>query len=278
MKRKYRFNTKNLGFMQGRLVNLIKKNIQYFPDKNWKKELFLANKCKYKKIEWTINYENINQNPLYNGDINQVKKLLNKYKIKCNSVTCDFLMQKPFFKKKFIKDKKKILDDFLIVISNCISLKIKYLIFPLVDRSRITNKKEENILINDIKNIIPDLKNLKILFEIDFKPKKVKQFIEKFDEKKFGINYDTGNSAGLNYSFKDEIRYFKYVKNIHIKDRKKFSNTVRLGKGNWDFVTFFKFIKNSRYNGNLILQTARSSQNDHIQELNLNRDFVKKYL
>ena len=38
---------------------------------------------------------------------------------------------------------------------------------------------------------------------------------------KVGINYDTGNSAGLGYDFNNEIKYFKYVKNIHIKDDQK---------------------------------------------------------
>ena len=279
MKKRKKQDLSNLGFMQGRLVNLVKKNIQYFPDKNWKKELFLANKNKFKKIEWTINYENIKNNPLYNGNLKEVKKLLKKYRIKCNSVTCDFLMQKPFFKKNFFNHKKKILNDFLTVISNCQKLRIKYLIFPLVDQSSINSRKEETILIDKInKEISPHLKNIQILFEIDFEPNKVNQFIKKFDKKKFGINYDTGNSAGLDYSFKDEIKYFDYVKNIHLKDRKKFSNTVRLGKGNWNYKSFFKFIKNSRYKGNFILQTARSTQNDHIMELNLNRDFVKDYL
>ena len=40
---------KNLGFMQGRLVNSEKKNaIQYFPEKNWPKELKIAKKINFK--------------------------------------------------------------------------------------------------------------------------------------------------------------------------------------------------------------------------------------
>ncbi len=264
--------------MQGRLVDLINNKIQYFPEKNWKRELSLANENKYKNIEWTINYENINKNPLYNGRTKELRFYLKKYKIKCSSVTCDFLMQKPFFKKKFLKNKNKIINDFLIVISNCIDLKIKFIIFPLVDESSISNKNEEIIFIEEINKIIPNLKNLNVLFETDYTPSKVLKFIKNFDKKRFGINYDTGNSAGLNYPFKEEKKYFKYVKNIHIKDRKKFSKTVRLGKGNWDYKAFFKFIKNSKYKGNFILQTARASQNDHINELNLNRNFVTKNL
>ena len=55
-----------IGFMQGRLVPSEKKNrIQYFPEKNWKKEILLAKKNNYKIMEWTVNIENINKNPIF---------------------------------------------------------------------------------------------------------------------------------------------------------------------------------------------------------------------
>ena len=53
---------KKIGFMQGRLVDTEKKNaIQYFPEKNWLKELKIAKKINFKIMEWTINYENIKE-------------------------------------------------------------------------------------------------------------------------------------------------------------------------------------------------------------------------
>ena len=70
-----------------------------------------------------------------------------------------------------------------------------------------------------------------------------------------GINYDTGNSAGLNYDLDDEIKYFKYVKNIHIKDRILNGKTGRLGEGNCAYKKVFKVIK-GKYKGNFILQTS----------------------
>ena len=56
-----------LGFMQGRLVKSEKNNrIQYFPLKNWKKELKIAKNIKFlNNIEWTVNYENIFENPMF---------------------------------------------------------------------------------------------------------------------------------------------------------------------------------------------------------------------
>ena len=91
----------NLGFMQGRLVNTEKKGrIQYFPHKNWQKEFEIANNINLKIIEWTINSENLKKNPLYNGDINKLKKIVKKFNVKVPSITLDYFMQKPLFKKK----------------------------------------------------------------------------------------------------------------------------------------------------------------------------------
>tara|TARA_A100001011_G_scaffold390816_1_gene475008 strand:+ start:741 stop:1553 length:813 start_codon:yes stop_codon:yes gene_type:complete len=268
-----------IGFMQGRLVPTEKKGtIQFFPSKNWKKELFLAEQQNLKLMEWTINIENIKKNPLYFFDkknISKLKKRLIKNKVKVESVTCDFFMQRPFF-----KNKKNIyvLDILKRIIKNSKLLGIKYVILPLVDKSSIKNSKQEKLIIENLLKISKNIHNLKILFEIDFKPKKTLIFIKKFN-KKFGINYDTGNSSCLNFNFDDEKKYFEYVKNIHIKDRILNGKTIRLGYGNWKPKQFFKYLKQINYTGNLILQTARAKKkNDDIGEILINIEFIKKYI
>ena len=98
-----------IGFMQGRLVNSEKKNfIQYFPEKNWPLEIKIANKIGFKIIEWTIDSDNLEKNPVYNGNLKKVKNVIKKYQIKIPSITLDYFMQEPFFKKS--KMVSKILD------------------------------------------------------------------------------------------------------------------------------------------------------------------------
>ena len=105
-------------------------------------------------------------------------------------------MQKPFWK---FSSSKKYIDDLKKIIKACRNLKIKYIIFPLVDNSSIKNKTEENKIILEFKklNNILTTNNVRILFESNYNPKNLKTFIEKFDLKNFGINYDSGNSASL---------------------------------------------------------------------------------
>jgi hexulose-6-phosphate isomerase len=182
-------------------------------------------------------------------------------------------MQEPFFKINKKKYKKQIIDKLKKIIINGNNIGIKYYVFPLVDNSSIESLAEEIILIEETRKLLKLLnKNSFILFETDYQPNKIINFIKKFKSKKVGINYDTGNSAALNYDFQNEIKYFKYVKNIHIKDRLLEGKSVRLGSGNWDYKKFFKLIKN-RYRNNFILQTARNKKNEHLTEININKEF-----
>ena len=272
-----------IGFIQGRLLESEKKNvIQFFPSKNWKKEIKIAIKNDINLIEWTVNIENIKKNPIYNEKL--LRELINfkkKNNIKIYSVTCDFFMQNPFYKLRSNKEKTKNLEILKKVIKNGQKVGIKFFILPLVDNSSIKNynqEKELNSVCND-KNFLKLLKKKsQILFETDYPPNKIIKFIKKFNLKKFGINYDTGNSACLNYDINKERVYFKYVKNIHIKDRLKNGPSVRLGQGNWNFLSFFSILKKIKYNNNLILQTARAKNANHVEEIIYSKKFILKLI
>ena len=74
---------------------------------------------------------------------------------------------------------------------------------------------------------IQPLKNLKIkiAFEIDKNPLEVSKFYSKFDRSIFGINYDMGNSASLDYNSDEEFDcYGSSILNVHVKDQQKWPN------------------------------------------------------
>jgi len=272
-----------IGFIQGRLLDSEKKNtIQFFPAKDWKKEIKIAKKNKINLIEWTVNIENIKKNPIYNEKLlRELIEFKKKNNIKVHSVTCDFFMQNPFYKLRSYNDKIKNLETLKKIIENGQKIGIQLFIIPLVDNSSIINFNQERELISTFNenNFLKLLKKKsQILFESDYPPRKLLKFIKKFNLKKFGINYDTGNSAYLNYDVNKEKIYFKYVKNIHIKDRLKNGPSVRLGLGNWNYLRFFNILKKIKYNNNLILQTARSKNGNHVEEINYSRKFILNLL
>ena len=265
----------NYGITQGRLSEKVENKIQAFPEKNWKKEFIRANKLKLKFIEWTLHYKNFYQNPLLTETGQKsIKKLQKKYSINVKSLSGDCFMQKPFWK---IAKNTKLINDFKNVIISCGKLRIKYIVVPLVDNGSLKNLKEENYLITICKNLSKFIKKnqVQIIFESDYQPKKLKEFISKFDKKLFGINYDTGNSTGLGYNINEEFNsYGKRILNVHIKDKIKYGKTVRLGDGNADFLKLFKKLKNINYKGNLILQPARSKNNEDVNEIKINLKYL----
>ena len=62
----------------------------------------IAHEIGFDTMEWTIDYDNLNKNPIFNGDLKKLK-ILKQYKLKVTSITLDYFMQKPFFKKKMKK-------------------------------------------------------------------------------------------------------------------------------------------------------------------------------
>lgn len=267
-----------IAITQGRHLRIIKKKIQIFPEKDWKKELTLFKYTKLNYIEWVVSDDNFKSNPLTKK---QGHKIINKYlkknKIKCRSVDLDFIARKNIFKFSKIEI-VEFFQKIKIIFNNANKIGIKYLIFPFLENSSPNSKYKLNELIkllNEIHEKLPS--KLLILIETDLSPKKLLRFIKKMNQKIF-INYDLGNSASKNFDFNEEKKYFKFVKNIHLKDRVKNGSTVRFGEGNANFKELFKFLLKNKFNCNFTLQPARSKCNKDIKEILINLKYIKQLL
>ncbi len=260
-----------IGIMQGRLVDReIQSKLQSFPVKNWYKEIKLAKKNNIKFIEWTLDYNKFSINPLIKNP-KKIKQILKKNNVNVKTVTCDFFMQKPPF------DKNNNTTQFLIkLISISKFIGIKLIVIPLVDNSSIKNNYNQKKIINYFKKIKQkvSLNDIKIIFELDLEPKKVKKFINKLDNS-FGINYDLGNSAFYGYNFNDEKIYFSKVFNVHLKDRNYLGHSVPFGKGLVRFLPFFKYMKKIKYNNLYILQSYIPKKNKSKLHTLQNLKFIK---
>ncbi len=265
---------KNLGFMQGRLSPMIDNMIQCFPLNTWKEELGLANENNWRLIEWTIDYYSFLENPIIKDSFSKAE--FKELRVEC--ITADFFMQNPFFLINDKSLKNKLILDFKKVVNSMVKLDIKYLMLPLVDNaSLIKNNVEENYVIEALLEIFEEYRNDKIefIFESDFDPDRLMKFIESFDSNKVGINYDSGNSAGLGYDCEKEIStYGKWIKNCHLKDKILGGTTVKFGSGNTNFHKVLNSLKNINYDGNFIIQGARSKKGQDLEYLNYYREYI----
>lgn len=267
-----------IGIMQGRLSQMINGRIQAFPYEYWEKEFKIASEINIKSIEWIIDEY---KNPITNEKkIIKIKNLMSKYNVEINSVCCDFFMDNLLFRISKDEQRKNILV-FKKLIKNAHTLGIKILELPLVDSSSIKNEEEEEELITNLKEITQDAKDFGILIglETDYQPQKILKLLKKIDDDSIVLNYDTGNSASLGFNSKEELTLIgKYIKNIHIKDRKLHGSTVPFGEGDVDFDLFFSTLKNIDYKGDLILQGARIENESPEITCAKYRDFVMKYI
>lgn len=269
-----------LGFMQGRLCDMVNGKIQAFPEQEWKLEFERAQDLPVEVIEWTLDQKGLYENPLMTVEgRNEIAHLSKKYDLTVLSITGDCFMQHPFYKATGA-EQKALLSDLRAIIEAAGELNIRYLMIPLVDNGSIENEAMADECARHLIALRPLLidRNMKILFESDFAPQPLAQFIAKFPEDAFGINYDTGNSAALGYIASEELLYYGHrVDNVHIKDRLFKGTTVPLGEGAADFEDVFRALKSISFDGSLILQTARAKDGNHIGALSNYCAFVKTW-
>ena len=255
-----------IGFMQGRLSPMVNGKIQAFPWDDWTQEFSLANSLGLKLMEWTLDQERLDQNPLMTQEGQKlIRELCKKYQLSIPSLTGDCFMQAPFWKVS-AEERTMLEADFIWIARACASVGIEMIVVPLVDNGRLDNREQEDTLIAFLLSQLAFFKEhrLRIVFESDFAPKELARFISRLPEHSFGVNYDIGNSAALGYSPAEEFAaYGSRIVNVHIKDRLLGGTTVPLGTGSADFLTIFSQLRGLSYAGNLIMQTARASDDDH---------------
>ena len=256
----------NLGFMQGRLSPLINGKIQAFPWSCWQQEFPIARDLGLGMMEWTLDQDDLYLNPLLTTPGQQeIRSLCHTHRLTIPSLTGDCFMQAPFWKASG-QEKFDLEADFIAVARACAEVGISMIVVPLVDNGRLENNQQEEALLAFMRDQVELFRQLglRIIFESDLAPAPLAKFITQLPADVFGINYDTGNSASLGFNPQEEFSaYVNRIVNVHIKDRTLGGTTVPLGTGNANFPKIFNLLKNEGYNGNLILQTARSVNNDH---------------
>ncbi len=274
-------HSRNVGFMQGRLVDCVNDKIQAFPWRDWKDEIPVAAAIGLNLMEWTLDQERLYKNPLMTADgQEEIKRICHKYDVSIPSLTGDCFMQAPFWKASG-KSRTELQSDFLAICTACTAIGISIVVVPLVDNGRLETIEQENILVDWLLTQQSFLKanNLRVIFESDFTPGNLSRLIARLPANQFGINYDMGNSAALGFNPAEEfVSYGKRVVNVHVKDRVLKGNSVPLKTGDTDFDAVFSALAQHNYQGNYILQTARAADGDHVAALSRYRDMTVRWI
>lgn len=270
---------KSLGIMQGRLLPRYENRYQSHPLNYWQAEFYIARDLGFDQIEFILDYNDYEKNPLIKkGGIAEIKSIIKETGVQLKSICADYFMEAPFHSKEQ-KKSEKVLKQLLI---NASKLNIIDIVIPCVDQSTLKNKDDVDLFVKSIKKVLPlaEKYSININFETDLNPKKFKQLLERFNSKYIKVNYDIGNSAALGYNPINEFKaYGTYVSDLHIKDRVLNGGSVLLGTGNADFISIFKELKKYKFKGNIIMQASRTEEYiTDLKNVKKQKKFISKFI
>ena len=261
---------KNLvGIVQGRLSVSPKNRLQFFP-KDWRQEFKIAKDLGYNFIEFFTERKFNKNNPIWKPLlIKEYSKLAKNNNLKVINFCDDYIISNS------IKDKKTQI--YLIkLLKNINKLNVKNLILPMYGKSDLTDKNYFQFI--DIFNkILRSSKKIKILIESNISPESFKDLKSKVNSKKLLFLFDTGNRINLKRNlYKDLESMYSCIEHIHIKDKNKNKQNVKLNSGLVNFNKLFKILKKKKYKKHFTFETTRDSEPINTAKKNIK--FLKSLL
>jgi L-ribulose-5-phosphate 3-epimerase len=256
--------------MQGRLSPPEDGRFQSFPRSAWAAEIELAPQVPLRGIEWIYDLYGEGVNPLdtAHGRVDLENKL-QQSGVSVVSICADYFMDCPF-----LRIEKSLLEERIAklkwLISVCPQLRITRIVLPFVDASRISSSKDSEDALFVLNQVLEQTEQcgVELHLETDLNPREFKFFLDEIKHPLIKVNYDSGNSASLGYAPVEEFAaYGDRIGSFHIKDRVLGGSTVPLGTGNVDFASLRKALIDIDYQGDFVMQVARSTPGDELNWL-----------
>lgn len=252
-----------LGVMQGRLLPKYRGRYQAHPVGYWSKEFEIARSFGLSFIEFILDYENINQNPLmHDAGLDEIRNCSDQSGIAVKTICADYLMEAPLHhtNKEVVAQSIRLLSRLL---KNANILGVTDIVIPCVDQARFADEWMMTTFIQNSRPVrdMAEKLNIRLALETDLSPELFRGFLEELDSPVFTVNYDTGNSAAMGYDPVLELAaYGERISDIHLKDRARGGPSVELGRGDTDFQSFFNALTSLHYTGPLIMQAYRDEE------------------
>ncbi|HEV2620066.1 MAG TPA: sugar phosphate isomerase/epimerase, partial [Acidobacteriaceae bacterium] len=155
------------------------------------------------------------------------------------------------------------------------------IVLPFVDQSTIKTDDEKKTVREVLERALPfaEAAGVELHLEADFGPAEFAHFLATVPHPLVKVNWDSGNSSGLGYIASEEFAaYGERVGSVHIKDRYRKPEggieTRPLGQGSADFDDVFRAIESIGYRGGLTLQVARGADNDEVNFIKSQMEFL----
>jgi len=267
------------GVIQGRLLPKFEGRYQAHPKGYWEAEFEIARSIGLDCIEFILDYNDANQNPLISPDgLEKIESVIAKTGVTVQTICADYFMEAPLHSSddKVAEESFKILEKLL---ETAKALQVTDIVIPCVDQSSLETKEAVDRFVEQITKIIPKIEkqNINLSLETDLPPKPFVELLDRLNSKNITVNYDIGNSAALGFDSDEELEaYGNRITDIHIKDRVLGGGPIVLGGGNANFSLFFNKLQEFSYKGPFIMQAYRDDEGVEIFKQQL--AWIKPYL
>ena len=266
-----------LGVMQGRLLPKYQGRYQAHPVGYWQREFALAAEFNLKFIEFILDYNDVEANPLSTAaGLDNLSEVIAKSGVGVRSICADYFMEAPLHRAA-TRDKSALILRGLIEAAPQIG--VRDIIIPCVDQASLKTSSDQVELIASLRDFLPlaDLNDVNLALETDLGPRDFANLIERFASRRVTVNYDTGNSAASGFRPQEEINAYGHaISEVHIKDRKRGGGSTVLGTGDTNFKEFFRSLDPAAYRGIFIMQAFRDDDGVSIFKSQL--EWIKGWL
>jgi len=280
------------GIMQGRLAPPEDGRFQSFPRAAWREEFARAREAGLDYIEWIHDaYGEAKDpttgriaNPIFTPEgLAEFDALKAEHNIATPALCGDWFMDVPLIRcSPAERDRREQhLHDLIPIAKRIGATKI---VLPFVDNSKINGEYEKQSVIAILKRALPiaEQHGVELHLEADFGPAEFADFLARIPHPMLKVNWDSGNSSGLGFIATEEFAaYGSRIGSVHIKDRYRKPEggieTRPLGTGSANFDDVFTAIRSIDYQGGVTLQVARGADNDEVNFIKTQLDFVKRY-
>jgi sugar phosphate isomerase/epimerase len=249
--------------MQGRLVPKYKNQYQSHPAGYWDKEFDVAARLGLDLVEFIVNLDDIEKNPLMSaGGVGHVAEVAARTGVQVASICADCFMAAPLHSPEPLIAGAS-LGYLRRLIDHAPKLGISAIVIPCLDQSSLSSADDMARLVAALESVLEEaeLYGVNLSLETDLDPERFARLLQRFRSPRVTVNYDTGNSASLGYSPREELAaYGLSISGIHIKDRVKGGVSVELGTGSADFEGFFDALRPLNYQGFFILEAFRNDE------------------
>jgi len=252
-----------IGVMQGRLLPKYQGRYQAHPVGYWQDEFALAKELGLDCIEFILDYNDVEDNPLLKkGGIDEIKAIVEKTGVNVNTICADYLMEAPLHSED--SNVANFSQQLMVrLLNSAVELGVIDIVIPCVDQSSLSNQAAIGRFVTALTPLVKlsEKNRINLSLETDLAPQTFAELLDCFNSKHVTVNYDIGNSAALGYSLAEEMgAYGEKISDIHIKDRVLNGGSVVLGEGCANFDFFFNKLQEINYQGPFIMQAYRDDE------------------